>query len=313
MGEALTEDEGSVAHKQIELSGSLPSTAYITLIRVHFDGYSPVWDEWYDQSDYARLAPVYSKSARKLKIFDFQIVQRRLSYYLKDPATALTNCTEDGEDVTDTPAVAAASVSEREGENKSRRLNCTSDGCAVGKIELLSEPWLVQLESYRSIEHGFQHIIEQALRFLSPGNYQDKRIVYLNKVLFLFIYRISLNDIDLEIFISVFRRGEEEDTDASSLLERPDEGYREPSLSPPFQNQVRRKNSVITRTMIYFVLLHHTHICAQIVELAEHARASPQRSAGAGVDRATGRGLRHAPRELSACHEAASVHVRRAL
>ena len=50
-------------------------------VRIHFDNFSSNWDEWFDQNDFENgcIAPIYSKSQRKVKILNFHVIQRVLA------------------------------------------------------------------------------------------------------------------------------------------------------------------------------------------------------------------------------------------
>jgi hypothetical protein len=163
--------------KSVELNGSMSrgvdqhecgrspdSESLITLLRVHFDCYSAVWDEWFTQEDLSRLAPIYTKTQRKLKIFDLQIVQRRLNYYWKDSMQVVQSESRSSRGLN------SASISDSNCNNQIQTNAGTSlDQCAIGKIDLLESPWVVQCESFRSVDHAYQHIVEQSLRFLSTS------------------------------------------------------------------------------------------------------------------------------------------------
>jgi hypothetical protein len=81
----------SAASQEREREQAAAAVATETFLRIHFDNFSPYWDEWYDQADFAKgcLAPLYSRAGRKLKIYDIQLIQRRLVY--QQAATANPN------------------------------------------------------------------------------------------------------------------------------------------------------------------------------------------------------------------------------
>jgi hypothetical protein len=73
-------------------------------VRIHFDNFSCVWDEWYDQHDfeYGSIAPIYSKSQRKVKILNFHVIQRVLAPLLLDEDDLSDNEEEEEEMTTNT-------------------------------------------------------------------------------------------------------------------------------------------------------------------------------------------------------------------
>ncbi len=125
-----------------------------THLRVHFDNFSSIWDEWYDQRDYERgfIFPVYSKAQRKLKIFDLQVVQRRLLPADDTPPQSPRTCSDAN------PPIPASS----EGDDD------TSTASGV-RLDVFDVPIVVQSESYRSLAHVYKHIVEQMTRFMTPG------------------------------------------------------------------------------------------------------------------------------------------------
>lgn len=135
------------SNEQIQRN-SPPNPADCFVIRVHFDNFSAIWDEFYSQNDLSlgNLAPLYSKSARKPKIFDIQLIQRKLTYYASRP-----------------------------GNNEAFQL---------GKMELCEKsPYLLQIESYRSVKHLFECVLEQVVLRFVPGNQLDRLVKQLDQVL----------------------------------------------------------------------------------------------------------------------------------
>lgn len=116
-------------------------------IRVHFDNYSFVWDEWYDLSEFQQgcITSIYTKANRKLKIYDIQIVQRKLVYTIS-------------------PSNKAGSS----GNNNNLGVYGSLD---LTKIELIDQPFILQVESYRTISHLYSQIVEQMSRYLPVGKY----------------------------------------------------------------------------------------------------------------------------------------------
>jgi len=55
-------------------------------IRIHFDTFSYFWDEWFDQQDLddGFIAPIYTKTQRKVKMMTFYIIQRILAPVIPD-------------------------------------------------------------------------------------------------------------------------------------------------------------------------------------------------------------------------------------
>lgn len=49
-------------------------------VRIHFDNFSPLWDEWISEEDFlkGRISRVYSHSERKIKLLEISVVHRRL-------------------------------------------------------------------------------------------------------------------------------------------------------------------------------------------------------------------------------------------
>ena len=49
-------------------------------VRIHFDNFSPLWDEWISEDDFlkGRISRVYSHSERKIKLLEISVVNRRL-------------------------------------------------------------------------------------------------------------------------------------------------------------------------------------------------------------------------------------------
>jgi len=118
--------------------------------RVHFDGFSSKWDEWYlirraDSSDpsgyqeypsesmnpsYGRVCPIYSHAARKLRIIELGVHHRQIA--------------ENG-------------IPEK------------ADG--VQRMELTAIPFILHCESFRSTEHAYRLILEQVVKYMTNDDW----------------------------------------------------------------------------------------------------------------------------------------------
>ena len=175
-------------------------------VRIHFDNFSPIWDEWYDQQDFddGCILPIYSKSARKIKVLNFQVIQRIVAPFITDEDDFSDDGqTDDGDDDPTKLTLSSASstaLSSRLTTNKKQK-NFIADK-TVGmprenyqeadgqteessganlpegskksskgefRIEVLDCPLLVQCESYRSTQHLYNLIAEQITRHYTAG------------------------------------------------------------------------------------------------------------------------------------------------
>jgi hypothetical protein len=114
---------------------SLPNESGLH-IRVHFDNYSAKWDEWLSARDFAngRVQPVYTHTTRKTQIYHLTVYHRRI----KDVPTLISNSSLDP------------------------KKQATDSG-----IDLVGVPFIVPVEPWRSCEHLYRHVVEQAFRFAS--------------------------------------------------------------------------------------------------------------------------------------------------
>ena len=86
----ISMERSSINHSKSKSKNQPQDTSkpvYVTSgysVRIHFDYFSSIWDEWYDQQDFENgcIAPIYSKTNRKVKILNFQIVQRIIAPYI---------------------------------------------------------------------------------------------------------------------------------------------------------------------------------------------------------------------------------------
>jgi hypothetical protein len=106
------------------------------LVRVHFDKFTTKWDELYSKSDFknGKLASLYSKSTRKLSIFEIFVVNRH------------QNIPED----------------------VSSSKNDLSSNVGSSPPRVFGVPWVLHMESFRSCEHVYRQIVEQAMRYIAP-------------------------------------------------------------------------------------------------------------------------------------------------
>ena len=119
---------------RVSRSGSLGSSEkWDKKVRVHFDKFTSKWDEIYTYTDFknGKLAPIYSRSSRKLSIFEIFVVNRQLH-----PTSTQS------------------------------RYEATSPEAQVPS--LFGIPWIFHVESFRSCEHVYRHVVEQSLRYIDP-------------------------------------------------------------------------------------------------------------------------------------------------
>jgi hypothetical protein len=139
-------------------------------VRVHFDNFSSKWDEWYGAADFdnGRVVRVYTRVPRKLKVVDLVVVQRVVgtAVVVSAPATP-----DDGD---------GAGVSRRRSSTRPRSTSTPSvksrgGGVTATVAQVFGYPLVLQCESYRTCEHAFRLVAEQALRY--AGREQDVRAV----------------------------------------------------------------------------------------------------------------------------------------
>jgi ubiquitin C-terminal hydrolase len=137
-------------------------------VRVHFDNFSAYWDEWYDKSDFAKscLLPIYTKSSRKLKIYDIQIIQRRM-IYTTNTGTGVTGSEKSSEGTPRNP--------NNPNTNSATASTEQQQPLELVKMDMIESPFLVQIESYRSVGHLWTMIAEQIYRYLPTGKKERKR------------------------------------------------------------------------------------------------------------------------------------------
>ena len=130
-------------------------------VRVHFDNFSGKWDEWYSAEDFdnGRLARVYTRVPRKLKVVDLVVVQRVVGVAaVSAPATP-----DDGD---------GTGVSRHRSSSRARSSSVSSTkargnlaAAATTTATVFGYPLVLQCESYRTCEHAFRLVAEQALRY----------------------------------------------------------------------------------------------------------------------------------------------------
>lgn len=115
---------------------------------VHFDHFSSKWDEMYTEQDIKskRLLPAYSRTSRKIKVLDLQVIHRRL--YVSP--------------VTQQPVV------EPTGAGADVLTNSEPTVVRKNPMEVFGDPYVVFCEGYRSAEHAYRQIVLQALRCVDP-------------------------------------------------------------------------------------------------------------------------------------------------
>jgi hypothetical protein len=121
---------------------TLPTEAGLH-VRIHFDNYSPKWDEWLSARDFAngRIQPVYTHTARKTQIYHLTVYHRRM----RDPNANPTTTRESVKGSTEPKQPASSEP----------------------VIDLVGVPFIIPIEPWRSCEHLYRHIVEQAFRFAS--------------------------------------------------------------------------------------------------------------------------------------------------
>lgn len=108
-------------------------------VRIHFDGVSDRWDEWFSALDFEqRLARIYSQKNRRLKVVQLAVVQRQIT-------------------LRDSPRSAGSQSSPEAGQTK------------TFSVKVFGYPIMLQCESFRSCEHIYRVIAEQSIRYASPN------------------------------------------------------------------------------------------------------------------------------------------------
>lgn len=147
--------------KAMAQDSRLPQTALVGMprevgphLRVHFDNFSHKWDEWFGPKDFGagRLAPIYTNSQRKLKIFDVLVTHRRT--FKSHSSSSLGS---------QSPLKSSSTQADSNRSLRSGVKTC---------YEVSGVPFTVQCESFRSCENFLSHVVEQAMRYASPAEWR---------------------------------------------------------------------------------------------------------------------------------------------
>ena len=119
----------------------------ILINRVHFDGYSSNWSEWYSERDLqaGKIVPIYTHTKPRLEISALRIQHRRKVVPPPPPPTTTTTAT-----------------------TSNNNIHSNSNSMYI-QYELVGVPYLIHCESTRSCKHAYSHIVDQALRYATAG------------------------------------------------------------------------------------------------------------------------------------------------
>ena len=108
-------------------------------VRIHFDGVTDRWDEWFSALDFEqRLAKIHNQKTRRLKVVQLAVVQRQIT-------------------LRDSPRSVGSQSSPDAGQTK------------TFSVKVFGYPIMLQCESFRSCEHIYRVIAEQSIRYASPN------------------------------------------------------------------------------------------------------------------------------------------------
>lgn len=114
-----------------------------------------------------RLAPIYTRSHRKLKVVDLIAVHRRPH---KPQSSRSPTSAVDPSSSVETDAASDRNSIEMSPRNSHSSSAGDGEGGQGGQAyDLTGYPFMLQCESFRSLEHTYRHLVEQALRYASPG------------------------------------------------------------------------------------------------------------------------------------------------
>ncbi|KAJ8598430.1 hypothetical protein CTAYLR_007661 [Chrysophaeum taylorii] len=119
--------------------------------RVRFDRFAPRWDEWYAREDWDKLAPAYSKSKRRARKLEIQVVHRR-ERTREPPPPPLPDEEEEEEEDDETD-------SSRSRTNGARRI------APAQGLELFGTPFVVRVDSDAPVAKLHRKVTAQALSY----------------------------------------------------------------------------------------------------------------------------------------------------
>ena len=131
----------------------------ILIYRVHFDGYSSNWSEWYSERDLqaGKIVPIYTHTKPRLEISALRIQHRRkLEHTIPPPPPPTTTTTN-------------TTTNDNNNNNNNNISGNTHSNSMYVQYELVGVPFIIHCESTRSCKHAYSHIVDQALRYATAG------------------------------------------------------------------------------------------------------------------------------------------------